>query len=209
MNRITRHINVSTLLLVVAIGTAVGYTALGQRAVSPDAAVIAVVRIDALFDELQQRAEARIALRQMELDVTDEHRSRTEEITQLQAEFENVIATTRRTELADDIAIKQIQLRFWQQAAAMELEVEKAVQLQSLYRSMRAAIEPLATAEGYDLVMVDDSSDDLPFDRESRVSPQIQVLQQIATRKILYRNSALDITLDLATRMNNQFRGGP
>ena len=209
MNRITRQINVSTLLLVVAMGTVIGYKALGQRAVAPDAVVIAVVRIDALFDELKQRAEARIALRRMELDVTDELRNRTEEITGLQAELENVVATTRRRELEDDITIKQLQLRFWQQAAAMELEVEKAVQLQSLYRSMRAAIEALATAEGYDLVIVDDSSDDLPFDRESRASPQVQVLQQIATRKILYRNSALDITLDLATRMNNQFRGGP
>ncbi len=207
MNRITRHISVSTLLLLIATGTVIGYTAMGQRAVAPGATVIALVRIDALFDELEQRAEARIALRQMELDVTDELRNRTEEITRLQAEIENVVATTRRRELVDDIAIKQLQLRFWQQAAAMELEVEKAVQLQSLYRSMRAAIEPLATAEGYDLVIVDDSSDDLPFDRESRVSPQVQVLQQIATRKILYRNSALDITMDLATRMNNKFRG--
>ncbi len=207
MNRITRHINVSTLGLIVALGMAIGYTALGQRAVAPDAVVIAVVRIDTLFDQLQQQADARIALRQMQLDVEDEQRSRTEEITHLQAELENVIATTRRTELADDIAIKQLQLRFWQQAVARELEVEKALQLQDLYRSMRAAIKALAAAEGYDLVIIDDASDDLSFDRESRAPPQIQVLQQIATRKILYRNAALDITPDLATRMNNQFRG--
>ena len=120
---------------------------------------------------------------------------------------EDVVAITRRTELGDVIALKQLKLRFWQQAAAMELEVERAIQLQDLYRSMRAAIEALSTAEGYDLVLVDDSSDELPFDRESGMSPQVQVLQQIATRKILYRNSALDITIDLATRMNNQFRG--
>jgi len=207
MNRITRHLNVSTLLVMVAMGTVIGYTALGQRAVSPDAAVIALVRIDALFDKLQQRAEARISLRQMELDITDEHRRRTGEITGLQAELEDVVAITRKKELRDDIAIKQLQLRFWQQASAMELEVEKAIQLQDLYRSMRAAIAALSTAEGYDLVLVDDSSDDLPFDRETRVSPQVQVLQQIATRKILYRNSALDITMDLATRMNNKYRG--
>ncbi len=207
MNRITRHINVPALLMMVAMGTIIGYTALGQRAVAPDAAVIALVRIDTLFDALQQRADARIELRQMQLDVEDENRRRTEAITSLEAEIENVVANTRRKELLDEKAIKQLQLRRWQQAAAMELEVEKAVQLQSLYRSMRAAIKALATAEGYDLVLLDDSSDDLPFDRESRISPQVQVLQQIATRKILYRNAALDITADLATRMNNQFRG--
>ena len=133
MNRIKRHINVSTLLVMVAMGTVLGYTAMGQRAISPDAAVIAVVRIDALFDELQQRAEARISLRQMELDITDENRARTEEITRLQAEIQDVVAITRRSELGDDLALKQLQLRFWQQAASMELEVEKAIQLRTLH----------------------------------------------------------------------------
>ncbi len=207
MNRSTRHINVPTLLMMVAMGTVIGYTTLGQRAVAPDAAVIALVRIDALFDQLQQRADAMIELRKIELDMQDERRSRAGTITDLQAELENVVAATRRKELADEIAIKQLQFRLWQQAAAMELELEKALQLQNLYRSMRAAIEALATAEGYDLVLLDDSSDDLPFERESRISPQVQVLQQIATRKILYRNSALEITMDLATRMNNKYRG--
>ncbi len=207
MNRITRHLNVSTLGLMVAMGTVIGYTALGQRAVAPDAVVIAVVRIDALFDELQQRADAMIELRRMELDVQDENRIRTEAITALEAELENVVATTRRKELDDEIAIKKLQLRFWQQAASVEVEVEKALRLQDLYRSMRAATEALAEAEGYDMVIVDDASDDLPFETESRMSPQVQVLQQIATRKILYRNEALDITMDLATRMNNKYRG--
>ena len=193
--------------MMVALGTIIGYTTLGQRAVAPDAAVIALVRIDALFDQLQQRADARIELRQMELDVEDENRRRNEAITALQNELENVVAATRRKELEDEIAIKQLQWRLWQQAAKTRLEVERAIQLQHLYRSMRAAIKALATAEGYDLVLLDDSSDDLPFDRESRASPQIQVLQQIATRKILYRNSALEITMDLATRMNNKYRG--
>ena len=207
MNRITRHLNVSTLGLMVAMGTVIGYAAGGQRAVAPDSVVIAVVRIDALFDELQQRADALIALRKMELDVQDENRSRTEAITALQAELENVVAAMRREELKDEIAIKQLQLRFWQQAASVEVEVEKALQLQNLYRSMRAATKALAEAEGYDMVIVDDAADDLPFETESRVSPQVQVLQQIATRKILYRNAALDITMDLATRMNNQYHG--
>ncbi len=207
MNRITRHVNVSTLVLMVALGTVLGYTAVGQRAVAPDSVVIAVVRINVLFDKLQQRADALIDLRKMELDIQDENRTRTEGITALKAELEDVVATTRRGELEDEIAIHQLQLRFWQQAASVEVEVEKALQLQNLYRSMRAAADALAQAEGYDMVLVDDASDDLPFDTDSRVSPQVQVLQQIATRKILYRNEALDITMDLATRMNNKYRG--
>lgn len=206
MNRITRHISVSTLLLTVVLGAAIGYTAAGQRAVAPAAPVIAVVRIDELFDQLQQRADARIELRNMEAEVESGHKQRIEEINQLQADMDNVVAVTRRKELEDEIGLKTLQLKFWQQASTAQLEVEKALLLQNLYRSMRGAIAALAAAQGYDLVLIDDASDELPFDREGQVSPQVQVLQQIATRKLLYRNSALDITIDLATRMNNQYR---
>lgn len=195
-----------TIPLAIALCIVLGYQALGQRALSPDAAVIAVVRIDALFDELQQRADARIELHRMESAAEDELRRRTEAITQLEGEIENVVAAAHRKTLIDQVTIQQLQLRFWQQETSMEIEVEKAMLLQNLYRSLREAIAALAAAEGYDLVLLDDSSDDLPFDREQQVSPQVQVLQQIATRKLLYRNPALDITHDLATRMNNQYR---
>ena len=113
MNRITRHISVPSLLLTVMLGMAIGYTALGQRAMAPAAPVIAVVRIDGLFENLQQRADARIDLLRLERDVEDEHRRRTTEITKLQTDEENAVAVTRRKELRDEIAIKSLQLRFW------------------------------------------------------------------------------------------------
>ena len=147
MNRITRYLSVPSLLLTVMLGMAIGYTALGQRAMAPAAPVIAVVRIDGLFDNLQQRADARIDLLRLEREVEDENRRRTAQITQLQSEEENAVAIARRTELRDEIAIKKLQLQFWQQEASTELEVEKALLLQNLYRSMCAAIEALSTAQ--------------------------------------------------------------
>ena len=47
--------------------------------------------------------------------------------------------------------------------------------------------------EGYDLVIVDDSGAGLPFDRSSRVVPQLQVLQQLTRRKVLFVNPTLAI----------------
>ncbi len=195
------------LTVVLALGAALGYQALGQRAIAPAAPVVAVVRINVLFDQLRQRADARIDLLRLEQEATDERVRRTAEITRMQADLEEVVSAVIRENLSDKIAIKTLQLQFWYREAATELEVEKALLLQDLYKSMRAAIDALAQAEGYDLVLIDDASDDLAFDRESQTPPQVQVLQQIATRKILYRNPALDITLDLAERMNNAWRG--
>ena len=197
----------SALTVILALGAFIGYQALGQRALGPAAPVVAVVRINMLFDQLQQRADARIDLRRLEQDVSDERARRESAITQMQAELEEVVAVVNREKLGDELALKGLQLRFWYREAMTELEVEKAILLQDLYKSMRAAIEALAKAQGYDLVLIDDASDELPFDRESQAAPQLQVLQQIATRKILYRNPALDITLDLAERMNNAWRG--
>ncbi len=205
MNPIKQH--VSSLTVILALTAVIGYQALGQRAIGPAAPVVAVVRINTLFDQLLQRADARIDLLRLEGDVTEERERRTAEITQMQAELEEVVAAGNRAKLSDELALKGLQMQFWYREAMTELEVEKAILLQDLYKSMRAAIAALAKAEGYDLVLIDDASDELPFDRESQLAPQLQVLQQIATRKILYRNKALDITLDLAERMNNAWRG--
>ena len=124
MKHITRHISVPTVLLAITLGTVIGYTAMGQRAIAPDAPVIAVVRIDGLFEDLQQRADARIELLRLEREFEDEQRRRMEAITKIEAEIENVVAVARRTELADEIMIKKLQMRFWQQEATTELEVE-------------------------------------------------------------------------------------
>ena len=95
----------------------------------------------------------------------------------MQADLEEVVSAVSREKLGDELALKGLQAQFWFREAMTELEVEKALLLQDLYKSMRAAIEALAQAEGYDLVFIDDASDELPFDRESQAAPQLEVPQ--------------------------------
>ncbi|MCH7799086.1 MAG: OmpH family outer membrane protein [Planctomycetes bacterium] len=201
MNRMTQLVSVPTVTIAIGLGAV-----LGQRALAPAAPVLAVVKINELFDELQQRADARIDLRRLELEIQDEKTLRESAIAEIEGDLEQAVAAARRDELADDFALKKLQMQFWFREAMTELEVEKALLLQNLYRSMIEAIEALAATEGYDMVIIDDASAELTFDRDSRVPPQVQVQQQIIGRKILYRNPALDITMDLATRMNNLYR---
>lgn len=201
MNRMTQLVSVPTVTIAIGLGAV-----LGQRALAPAAPVLAVVKIDELFDELQQRADARIDLRRLELEIQDEKTLRESAIAEIEGDLEQAVAAAHRDELADDFALKKLQMQFWFREAMTELEVEKALLLQNLYRSMIEAIEALAATEGYDMVIIDDASDELTFDRDGRVPPQVQVQQQIIGRKILYRNPALDITMDLATRMNNLYR---
>ena len=206
MNRTSRRNNLSLIMTVLALGVIVGYQALAQRGAAISPPIVATVRIEPLFDGLHQRAEAKTMISALEEEIIAKQGQRQETINQLEIELEDVVAANRREELTDRIAMERMKHQFWFQEARMELEVEKALRLQELYKSVKEALADLAEAEGYDIVMLNDSSDDLPFDRESRMPAQIQILQQIATRKMLYLSPATDVTEDLVVRMNNAFR---
>jgi Skp family chaperone for outer membrane proteins len=206
MNRIIRRNNLSLIIMVLALGAIASYQALAQRGAAISPPIVATVRIEPLFDGLHQRAEAKTVISALEEDLIAKQGQRQETINQLEIELEDVVAANRREELTDKIAMERMKHKFWFQEARMELEVEKALRLQELYKSVKEAIADLAESEGYDIVMLNDSSDELPFDRESRMPAQIQILQQIATRKMLYLSPATDVTEDLIVRMNNAFR---
>ena len=99
-------INVPTALTAAALGVIIGYQAVAQRAVQPDCPVIASVRIDKLFDNLQQRAEAKIEIARLELNIQEEQRRRGQELKILEEELEDVVAAARRAEITDDIALQ-------------------------------------------------------------------------------------------------------
>ncbi len=208
MTRMTRIINVPAVAMALLLGVVLGYQALAQRAVAPAAPVMATVRIERLFDGLQQRAEAKVEVARLEQQMTDERNRREQELKQLEVDLEDAVESAARKELKDEIALKRLKLQFWFQEANTVIEVEKALQLQDMYKNIKEAIAALAGAEGYDVVIINDESQALPFDREARISPQVQVLQQISNRKMLYLNPAIDITEDLIERMNNAFRAG-
>ena len=206
MKRMSRWNNPSLIIMVLALGLIAGYQALAQRGAGMSPPIIATVRIEPLFDGLHQRAEAETMISAFEEKITAQQGRRQEIINELEIELEDVVAANRREELTDKIAMERMKLQFWFQQARMELEVEKALRLQELYKSVKEAIVDLAEAEGYDIVMLNDASNELLFDRESRIPAQVQILQQIANRKLLYLSPATDVTDDLIVRMNNAYR---
>ncbi len=142
----------------------------------------------------------------LEADILAERETRDAEIKQIEEALQDVVGATRREELNDQITLAKLELQFWYQESTAELEVEKALRLQHLYRTIKKAVAELAQAEGYKLVILDDSIEELKFDRDSRIPPQVQGLQQIMNHKLLYLFPAIDVTDDLITRMNNEFR---
>ena len=197
--------NLPVFVIVVLLAVVAGYEVFAGRAAAPTPAVVAVVRIEPLFDGLKQRAEAAAGVDQLLGEIETEAQARQEAIEALREEHRNTVDATEREAVADTIAMETLKNDSWLQTAKQKHELDKAVYLQNLYKKVFDAIQTLALTEGYDLVIVDDSGDALPFVRSSRVVPQVQVLQQLTSRKVLFVNPTLDITEDLIMRMNNEF----
>ncbi len=202
-------INGPLVTIVLLFGVIMGYQTPAAQTIAPREPVLASVQIESLFDGLVQRAEAKAEIEALKDELTAEREARQAEITKMEEEFRGAADPERQEELIDTITLEKLKLQFWFQEAEAELEVEKALRLQHLYLKINEALGELASAQGYDLVILDDSAQEPEFDRDSRVPGQLQILQQIASRKVLYRNPAIDITNDLITRMNNEFRATP
>jgi Skp family chaperone for outer membrane proteins len=207
-----KHRSTFAFLALGAVVVAIAYQAGARRPMAPEPAVIAAVRIQPLFDGLLERAEAKTEVDALENEIRAEQSRRQASITTQEEDLEQASGAAKRKEIQERIDLERLKMRFWLQEAASELESEKAIRLQYLYRSIKIAIRALAEAEGYDLVILDDSIELPNFDRDARVAPQVQVLGQITNTKVLHLNATLDITEDLIIRMNNEHRaaqGGP
>lgn len=199
---------VPTLSAFALVGSLLAYQAAGRRPAPPQPPAIAMVRILDLFEGLEQRADAKVEIERMEGNLRSEKTTRETKLNKMKDDAKGLADPADRAAAEDAVALQQYAYEFWLQESATELEIEKALRLRGLYKDIRKAIRELAENEGYDLVLVDDSILEPVFDREMRVSPQVQVLQQITSTTVLYVVPRIDVTDELTVRMNNAFKAG-
>jgi Skp family chaperone for outer membrane proteins len=166
------------------------------------------VSLSRVLEGLQQRADAEVELTQKADQIRAEDKRREEEIATLQEQFKHINEIEAKQQLEEDIALLGLNYQAWVRFVKDQLDVDRALLLQSLYRSIKAAIQELAETEGYDLVLVDDSQGDLKWSEDSPLNREGQTLQQIAARRVLYASPVIDVTDDLVERMNNKYRAG-
>ena len=66
----------------------------------------------------------------------------------------------------------------------------------------------MAPIEGFNIVLLDDSAQELRVNSESKLPLEAQVLQQMTSRRVLFADKSVDITDDLVLRMNNAYQAG-
>ncbi len=124
----------------------------------------------------------------------------------LEARIKELEAITDEAESAkarEDLILMRLRFEEWGRLKQLELDREKSLRWQTLYRAVRDEAARLAEAEGYEVVLVNDSLGPLSVSREIEMSQEQQVKLQIEARRLLYAAKATDITEQLVVRMNN------
>jgi outer membrane protein len=164
---------------------------------------VATVDVAKVFDKLNENADWQIQIRNLASSYGEELRARQSELEKLLKELEAVTEPARRNELADDIAMKRLRLEEWARLKQGEVDRERSLMWQSMYRAIRDEARKVAESEGYQLVVVDDSQTEVRPSREVKAPLEEQVKQQIASLRMLYAAPTIDISDKVVVRINN------
>jgi len=195
-------------LLAAVLLTVIGYQAGAAKFLLAEPTAVATVNLAQVLEGLDERAQAERDLEAMRNRFRDQDEQKQAELKAMEQELEDLVDPETRKQRREELELKQLEYLAWRQVKVNQMDVERSLRLQSLYRKITEAIEQQSQAEGYDLVLVDDSSNDFSFNPESRMSREDQIRQQIIGRRMLYGTETIDLTEELIVRMNNAFRAG-
>ncbi|UCD75840.1 MAG: OmpH family outer membrane protein [Phycisphaerales bacterium] len=203
-------IGVGAVVVFCLLCSVIAYRASASRNMAARPTAVAVVNLRVLLDGLNQRSDAEIRIGRMEEEIRAEGERRATFVEGLQKEYDEIPesdAEARRAK-GDQIMLENLNNQAWLRLNAEKLDIEKSLSWQDLDRSIRQAVAALAAADGWEVVLVDDSLGELRSNPNAQLSREAQVTQQMTSRRILYADSAVNITDQLITRMNNAYQSG-
>ena len=188
--------------LVLLLSSALVLTA-GATASRPPAQATAIATVDIMniidgLNErgvLEQQLDDRMAGRQAKLDEV------VEQLKVLEADVQMLTRGTdeHREKLREGME-KQAVAQARREALSQIASIDMGEVMAGLYTKVELAIQNIAEREGYDVVLFDDTSFDLP-----EGSPNPDVVRAIITKSVIYRHDSVDITQQVITLMNNEY----
>ena len=201
-----------TILLVVTAGTAalLATSAFGtaRPADASQGTRTASVSLARLIDKLQERQEFEMQIGAMRNQFMEEANARKKRLEAGLKEVEAMPDTPERQAKLEPLIVEQLELEQWANSRMTDVDRERSLMWRSIYRNLRSEAGKLAEAEGYDYIIIDDGSDDLPTNRDIKMPLEQQVLEQLQRRRVLFASPAHDLTDKLIVRMNNARAAG-
>lgn len=207
-----RYLSSTVLALPLAVAFLwMGSEALGRRSspgpLAPGMAAetnVAVVNLDRLLDGTNETAKWKVHLTELERGLEEERKTKDAELKQLEEEIRKEPDAAKREILTDQGVRKKYLADEWLRLKMGEVDRERSLRWQSIYRSIRDEIKAVAEANNIDLVLVDDSIADVKIADKQNQSKENQALGQILSSKVLYASKRVDITDQVITRINNK-----
>jgi Skp family chaperone for outer membrane proteins len=174
----------------------------GARTAQPS--VIAVVNVNRVLDASKEWEDTKLRL------AAAAERRKTE-IDKIAAEVatlrQKIEAAPRgspdRHRMAGELVERGAQQEVREKVAIQLSDLEAGPEVWGLYLRMNDAIKQIATQQGIDLVISDDSP--LPNIQEGRQLSASNVTQLTTNRQVLFAGSRIDITDQVVTVLNNQY----
>jgi Skp family chaperone for outer membrane proteins len=194
--------------MIPAVAAAVAVAAAATAAAQAPAFPVATVDLARVFDKATERSDFDVQMSMLQKQIQDELAARQKAFNEDAKKLKDMADPAQaaaRAALEDRLRLDEIRLREWVRSKQMEIDREKALAFQKIYRSLRDECAKLAQDEGYQLIMVNDSVREIrtrPANEDQRPQ-EVQVQEQIGDRKVLFAAKSVDVTEKLILRMNN------
>ena len=205
MSECLRRSTLPLLLSILVLALVAPWPAQANRMASFGPTVVATIDLQKVMNSLAERGDLEAALTAQSQEILAERDQRQGEIEQLATELEDMVEGPEQTRLQEELDLKLLQEMAWIRFIQQEIDIEKSLMLENLYRSMQENSAKLAEIEGIDLIIINDGDDEFVVSGGLKITRQDQIREQIAMRRVLYRAKTIDISDDLIIRMNNEY----
>lgn len=170
---------------------------------------IGVVNMASVFDRLNEAAEWDVKIKNLEAKIGEEAQARRKELESGAKELEAMAEGPDKERRLDGLRLKKLQVEQWLMMKDLEVDRERSLKWQSVYRAVREGSAKLCEQEKLDLVMVDDSKIEIQVQRSKDAPPlETQAKSQISALRILHSAKTVDVTEKLIVQINNNRAAG-
>lgn len=170
---------------------------------------VAIVDVGRIFEQIDERSEWDVRIEALKGSIQQEAANRQATMERRLAESEKAATPEDRQKIRDEVALMQLRFEQWAAVKGSEVDREESLKWRSIYRNLRREAARVAEAEGYAMVMVDDTVGEISTTPGTQMSLQQQVLEQITNRRLLYATNTVDISDQIVVRMNNAANVAP
>ena len=185
-----------------AVVAATSYNAGATARMAPSPTRVATVDLVKVIERLDERADWEVQITALGKKIQEEYAAKRKALEEMARKMESA-SEAERLELRDKLAYEQLQMEQWERLKKIEVDRERALMWQSMYRNVRAESQKLAEAEGWDMLLVNDGVSEIQLQRDSKTPLENQAQEQIVRRRVLYAAKSTDATDSLVVRMNN------